>query len=594
MKLGLRRLKPNTKVVSKLMFRLLPVQVLLVAAGAVNGIVSSFFASNYLGIDAMSAVGLYNPVHMLIVASSVLLSGGSAVLCARYLGRNEQDKMQNVFSLNLVAGGLAALVFTVLLLFIGSFNLTWIFTGDESVRIMFSQYLAGQVLGVFPLILGNQLPTYLFLENRRRRSVAASLVYIGVNVFLDLLFVQVLRMQALGLALASSLGLWAFFFVQAFAFPGGRSFYKLRLRKLHWAELKEIAGIGLDGALGTALEAVRKIIVNYLLVTFIGNVAISSFAASDSLLRIFWAVPFGMQAVSRIMFSISVGEEDRQTLTDVMRVMFRRFLPLMAGICAVVILCAHPFTRLFFRDPSSDVYLMTVRGFRILPLCMVFSIVCMHFSSYGNAAGKSALVNLLAVLDSLVFVSGFTAVLIPWLKMDSVYFANLLNGVGCVLVILGYSCLKVRRFPRNMEQLMAVPDDFGTSEDERIDISVRSMEEVVSVARRVRAFCGERGIDERRVYLSGLCLEEMAGNIVEHGFAVDRKRHSIDIRVVHKDDVVILRIRDDCIPFNPAERREMFDPKDIMKNAGIRIVYRIARDINYQNIMGLNELTIRI
>ena len=86
----------------------------------------------------------------------------------------------------------------------------------------------------------------------------------------------------------------------------------------------------------------------------------------------------------------------------------------------------------------------------------------------------------------------------------------------------------------------------------------------------------------------------MAGNIVEHGFAVDRKQHSIDIRVVHKDDVVILRIRDDCIPFNPAERREMFDPKDIMKNAGIRIVYRIARDINYQNIMGLNELTIRI
>ena len=41
----------NTKVVSKLMFRLLPIQILLAAVGSINGIVSSYFASNYIGID---------------------------------------------------------------------------------------------------------------------------------------------------------------------------------------------------------------------------------------------------------------------------------------------------------------------------------------------------------------------------------------------------------------------------------------------------------------------------------------------------------------------------------------------------------------
>ena len=34
----------NAKMVTKLLFRLLPVQILLAAVGAVNGIVSSFFA----------------------------------------------------------------------------------------------------------------------------------------------------------------------------------------------------------------------------------------------------------------------------------------------------------------------------------------------------------------------------------------------------------------------------------------------------------------------------------------------------------------------------------------------------------------------
>ena len=45
----------NAKMVTKLLFRLLPIQILLAAISAVNGIVSSFFASNYIGVAAMSA-----------------------------------------------------------------------------------------------------------------------------------------------------------------------------------------------------------------------------------------------------------------------------------------------------------------------------------------------------------------------------------------------------------------------------------------------------------------------------------------------------------------------------------------------------------
>ena len=99
----------NTKMLTKLMFRLLPIQVLLAAVGAVNGIVSSFFASNYVGIDAMSAVGLYSPLNMLIGAISTILVGGSVILCGKYLGENRQDELQNVFSLNLVGSALIAL-----------------------------------------------------------------------------------------------------------------------------------------------------------------------------------------------------------------------------------------------------------------------------------------------------------------------------------------------------------------------------------------------------------------------------------------------------------------------------------------------------
>ena len=121
----------NAKMVTKLLFRLLPIQILLAAISAVNGIVSSFFASNYIGVAAMSAVGLYAPINMLITSISIILVGGSVILCGKYMGQNQQEKLQNVFSLNLALSVLIALVFTVLFVVLSVFDLTGFLTPVE-------------------------------------------------------------------------------------------------------------------------------------------------------------------------------------------------------------------------------------------------------------------------------------------------------------------------------------------------------------------------------------------------------------------------------------------------------------------------------
>ena len=86
----------------------------------------------------------------------------------------------------------------------------------------------------------------------------------------------------------------------------------------------------------------------------------------------------------------------------------------------------------------------------------------------------------------------------------------------------------------------------------------------------------------------------MVVNVIDHGFLKDKKNHSVDIRVVCKNDEVIMHIKDDCIPFDPEERNRLTEGGDAGSNIGIRTVYSIASDIKYQNIFGLNVLTIRI
>ena len=584
----------NAKMVTKLLFRLLPVQILLSAISAVNGIVSSFFASNYVGVAAMSAVGLYSPLNMLITSISTILVGGSVIMCGKFMGQNQQEKLQNVFSLNLALSVLIALAFTLLYVVFSVFDLTGFMTRDAGVRPIFNRYLLGQAIGILPLMLGNSFASFLSLENKGSRTLIASAAYILVNVLLNYLFVMVLHMEAFGLALASSLGLWVYLAVQLPYYLTGRSQLRLFNRRLSWKQSGEMIRIGIPGALSNVYQTVRGLIVNNLIEVFVGAVGISAFAASDSLLRIVWAVPVGMLAVSRMLISVSIGEEDRQTLTDVMRVMFKRFLPLMSCICAVIILCAVPLTRIFYRDPADPVYGMTVWGLRILPLCMPLSIICMHFTCYAQASNKQGLVHVLALLDGVVCVAGFTALLIRFLGMNSVYISNVLNGVVTTLVIIGYAWLKKKRLPRNMEELMVVPDDFGVPEQARMDLSIERMEEVATIAERVQNFCLGRGIDGRRAHLAGLCMEEMAGNVVDHGFRKDRKKHTVDVRVVHKNDDVILRIKDDCVAFDPATRQQISDGDDVLKNVGIRMVFKMAHDVQYQNILGLNVLTIRI
>ncbi len=584
----------DEKMMAKLLFRLLPVHILLAAVGSINGLVSSFFATNYVGTDAMGAVGLYSPLQMLLQAIGTMLVGGTVIVCGTYMGRNEQEKLRGVFSLNLVLTTLIALLFTVVFLALGLFDLTGVFTKDPVVRLIFNRYLLGQALGVFPMLLGNLLTPFLVMENREHYTFAASVACAVVNVALNILFVQVLKWEAFGLALASALGAWVFLAVEASYFLFGRSHLRFTLRHLPWRESGNILKIGFPGAASNGYQTLRGLILNWLIVAFVGSAGLSAFAAANNLLGIFWSVPTAMLAVSRLMISVCIGEEDRQSLTDVMRVMFRRFLPLICAIVLTLSLCAVPLTRIFYRDPAEPVYRMTVWGIRLLPLCMPFSVICMHFVCYGQASGKQWYVHILSLLDGVICVAGFSAILIRGLGMNGVYLANLLNGVVTTIFIVGYAWIKNKRFPQRMDELMVIPAGFGAKADERMDLSVKSMEQVVSIARQIQDFCLARGVDARRAYLSGLAMEEMAGNIVQHGFSKDKKRHSIDVRVVHKDDNIILRIKDDCVPFDPAEKQRMAEAEDVMQNVGIRMVFRMATEVQYRSVLGLNVLTIRI
>lgn len=582
------------RLLTRQFFRLLPYQILLIVLSSINDILSGLFASNYIGTDAMSALGLYSPFDTFLIAISLMFVIGSQIICGKFMGRNEIEETKKIFTVDILITTALSILAIIFLLSAVLFDMGRFLTPDVAVQQALNRYIPGIVIGIFPYLMSQQFTAFLCLENKAKYTTVASVVFLFVSLSLYYLFVAVFRLGEFGLGLAPSIGMWIFLLIELKPYVFGKTLYKINFTGLKLRDAWQIIKTGFPSAVIDGYQAVLGFILNSLIVMYVGSVGLSAFAATQVVMLIVGTIPFGMIQVARMLMSVSIGEEDRKTLVDVMRVGLFRCIPLVSFISVFMIMLAVPLTRLFYRDQSDPVFDLTVMGFRILPLLLPLSVFRMQFSCYAQTSGKDVLSHILALLEGVVCVAFFSAILIKPMGMSGVYWAYPLNGIVCVIVIVLYSLIIRKKLPGNLEQLMVVPDDFGVTEDARIDITVRSIDEVVMVSQQVTDFCRKRGIDKRTSFFSGLFLEEMAANVVKHGFTKDRKNHSVDIRIVNKNDEVILRIKDDCIPFDPLERLEFLDPSDCTKGVGIRLVHNMAESFEYQNILGLNVLTIHI
>lgn len=159
--------------------------------------------------------------------------------------------------------------------------------------------------------------------------------------------------------------------------------------------------------------------------------------------------------------------------------------------------------------------------------------------------------------------------------------------------ILITAWVKNRKFPKKLDHFIMLPDNFYVEPEMTLELSVSGEEDIIEVSKKVADFCRERGVDARRAFLASLCTEEMASNVVQHGF-VSGKTQSLMIRILYANDNVIMRFRDSCRQFNIREQYNMADKNDLTKNIGIRIVMNMAKDVSYVNILNLNTTIIKI
>ena len=158
---------------------------------------------------------------------------------------------------------------------------------------------------------------------------------------------------------------------------------------------------------------------------------------------------------------------------------------------------------------------------------------------------------------------------------DSVFTFSIL--LGFMILIL---CLKNRQFPRSAEQFMLLSEDFGGSNSDNLYGSASTMEDVVRERQRTETFCLKQGTGAKSAKRMALFMEEMGGNIIEHGRSGTRKASGVEYRLFVSDNRICLTLRDYNRAFDPTAWYHANMDRKPGEGTGIRMVMALAEDIS--------------
>lgn len=573
--------------------------VLSSMASTIGTVIDGVVISQYLGVEARAAFGVVSPLMIVFALGGAVISTGARNRFARLVGGGELSKAQGVFSLSfLVSLGIGFGMMLICLPFARPISRLLGATGQaENLLEKASAYLIGIAIGLPAMNAMRILWAFMPIDNDKNLPVITSIVLTVVDVVLDLLAVLVLNGGAFEMGLATSISYYAAVGVLLTHFRKKNILLKFSFRDLPWGELWDIVRQGLPVGAARLGNTLRCIFMNRMLAAIASSAAIAAYSVHRQADVFLNPIIFGIADTVAVLAGVLAGEENRPMMKQLLRTAFRAVLPVTVFVAAAAWIFAPQFAELNIKgDPEA--LALSIRAVRCYAIGMPLYGLSMGYINYTQGIGKNRLSSISGFLSEAGFLVVSAWVLSHWYGADAVWYAF---PVTQVLMLLYHAAVVVieNRTPelRQMslaDRVLLLPRSFDAADGDRLDKSIRSGAEVVALSQEVWAFCEAHGCDARRRYLMALSVEEMAGNVIEHGFTKDKKPHSVDVRILKKGDEYIVRVRDDCVFFDPLKRLQLYSDRDPAHHMGLRMIIGMAKEVRYTCILRLNNLVVRV
>lgn len=582
-------MQQKKNLVNNLFFSLLPIQVLVVAIPSINGIIDSFIGSRYLGAEAMAAVGLFIPFSVIASGVVSIFFAGAMILVTSLLGRAQKQDANRLFSLTVLLAALIGIIASALLLFADE-PLVLVLNGGKSLSLL-NDYMRGTGICFTFMLLSLVITDFLQVAGKKNFAYLGTVVMIAVNTVLDITFVCFFDMGIFGIGLATGLSYMAQCLVAGAGYFSKQSAIRFDFKKLSFGSIPALVKNGSSTALGNVANTIKCLVMNYLLIFSGGTAAVAAMSIQNTFCGILAAITVGIASVTTMLATLFVSEEDLTSLKATWNIVMKTSLISSCVAALLIMVFSSPLAGLFFAD-DPEAFAYTKRTLAIFPLYLPSNVLGFAIIRFYQAQQKLKEANVFSFIDSLLSAAA-AAIMTLFIGTDGIW-AGLPVGCFSLLLLMAlYAWLRRRKVSLKMEDLVLLPENFSAPEQDKIEKTLFSVEDISHMGREIISFCKDHGFSERIIHHAWLSMEEMSAVIFKYS-GEHHENFRIDFRMFYKNGMLLLRLRDNGRSIFQNDDFELDVKDDPTANIGIKMILKIADQVSYNTTFGFNVITIKL
>lgn len=224
--------------------------------------VDSIVVGNYIGAQALAAVGSSAPIINLLISFFMGLSIGAGVIISRHFGARDTESLQTAIHTSLALTFTAGILMTFVGIILSPYILKWVGTPQDVMNSSIL-YLRIYFLGILSVMTYNMGSGILRAVGDSRNPLYFLIVSSMTNILLDLLFVVGFDMGIAGVGWATLLAQSISAVLTILLLMHTKEEYHVTLRKIRFNGymLSEIVRLGLPSGIQSAIVSFSNVIV---------------------------------------------------------------------------------------------------------------------------------------------------------------------------------------------------------------------------------------------------------------------------------------------------------------------------------------------
>lgn len=366
--------------------------------------IDGMFVSYYVGTDALSAVNIFMPFVMIVLALGVMIgTGGSAYIGAQLGEGKEKEAKENFTMLSLVclvsciiASALSYIFKEPLLQLLGANDVIYGYCLDYAVPLIFVAPIA---------LVGMALQSFFITAGKPALGMLFSISGGVLNVFLDWLLIGELKLGLTGAALATGLG---------YSVPGvaGVIYFLFKRKgmlcfvKPRWrfnVLLKTITN-GSSEMVGMTATGITTVMMNNIVMGFAGEDGVAAISILIYAMTLLTSVYMGYSLGVAPIMSYNYGADRRDNLKKANKISIT-FIAVISVAMYIVGLIFKDFIISVFATKGTAVFEMAQSGYLLFSISFIYMGFNMYASSLFTSLGNGKISAIISFCRGLVFLT---------------------------------------------------------------------------------------------------------------------------------------------------------------------------------------------